>query len=79
MAGFLHWLWGDWLAVYPNLEASALAFGAGILVHHWALNKKFRRVFDHMETLHHKVEALHVEVASGQPSAGRHAEPTPRQ
>ena len=78
MNGLLHWAWTNWIAVYPNLEASVLAFGAGILVHHWRIGKKLERLYGHVDDLHGKVEALHVEVATGQPS-GRHAEPGPPQ
>lgn len=76
MAGFLHWLWANWLAVYPNLEASLLGAGVTILIHHWRFAKKWQALYGHVDDLHGKVEALHVEVATGQPS-GRHAEPEP--
>jgi hypothetical protein len=78
MNGLLHWAWTNWLAVYPNLEASALAFGAGILVHHWRIGKKLERLYGHVDDLHGKVEALHVEV-TGETADGRHAERAPRQ
>ena len=68
----LHLLWSWWGAIWPNLAASAITFSAGIAVHHWRIGKKLERLYGHVDDLHGKVEALHVEV-TGEAGDGRHA------